>query len=71
MTRTYCILAADPTTGREETREYDATSLAEALTMAEADDAGVADYLYGICPDDYAQATAEGIDFNVADGLLL
>lgn len=55
----------------EEHRDYDASSLSEALTMAERADAGRADYIYGILPEDYDIARAEGIAFNDADGLLI
>lgn len=55
----------------EEYRVYEATSLSEALSMAERADAGQSAYTYGILPEDYAIATGEGIDFNEADGLLL
>ena len=55
----------------EEIREYEATALSEALAMAERDDAGRADFVYGILPEDYDIARAEGIDFNEADGLLI
>jgi hypothetical protein len=54
----------------EEEREYEASALGEALAMAEADDAGRADFVYGICPEDYDIARAEGLSFNEADGLL-
>lgn len=55
----------------EEYRDYVADSLSEALTMAERDDAGRGSYTYGVLPEDYPQARAEGIAFNEADGLLL
>lgn len=55
----------------EEHRLYEATSLSEALAMAERDDAGRADYTYGILPEDFDLARADGIDFNEADGLLV
>lgn len=79
MTRTYTILAVSYRPTRlgpiplnpPEHREYHATTLQEALTMAEREDAGIADYLYGILPEDYAQARDEDIEFNEADGLLL
>jgi hypothetical protein len=72
MPRTFRILAArlEPTY-LEEYREIVAASLGEALTMAERADAGAADYSYGIHPDHYPDAIAEGIAFNQADGLLL
>jgi hypothetical protein len=73
---TYTVLAAwqnHPDGLQEEQREYSATSLAEALTMAERDDAGRpnAPDAYGVLPDDYDLARAEGIEFNDADGLLV
>jgi len=68
---TYTITAMNPTTGAEELREYEATSLAEALTMVERADAGKVDRIYGIQAADYITARAEGIVFNEADGLLL
>lgn len=55
----------------EETREYWASNLSEALMLAERQDAGKAEYTYGILPEDYEQARAEGIAFNEADGLLM
>lgn len=55
----------------EEFRDYEASSLGEALAMAERDDAGREDAIYGICPEDYATAQDEGIEFNEADGLLI
>ena len=55
----------------EHIRSVEATSVSEALTMIERSDAGkLAVHAYGICPEDYAQARAEGIAFNDADGLL-
>lgn len=54
----------------EEHRIYTASSLSEALAMAEREDAGRADYVYGINPSDYAVASEDGIAFNEADGLL-
>lgn len=71
-TRTYRILAVQlEPTHTEEYRDYTASSVAEALTMAERDDAGRQPRTYGILPEDYDTARAEGIDFNEADGLLL
>lgn len=52
---------------RTEYRTYRATSIGEALTMAERD--GVADY-YGIQPDDRDAARREGIAFD-DDGMLI
>jgi hypothetical protein len=74
--RKYRVIAFFPESSCEEYRFYLATSLAEALTMAERDDATrpvllTDDPLYGIAPEDYAVAEAEGIAFNRADGLLL
>lgn len=55
----------------EEHRAYTASSLSEALTMAEREDAGRASYTYGLMPEDYPEASGAGIAFNEADGLLL
>ena len=70
-TRTYRILAVEQ--GEEEYREYAATAISEALTMAERDDAGRIGhaYTYGVMPEDYDIAREEGIRFNQADGLLI
>ncbi len=58
---------------QEEVREYQASSLAEALTMAERQDAGkpYPPTCYGVLPEDFDRARAEGIEFNEADGLLV
>jgi hypothetical protein len=69
--REFRVLAMDPADGSAEFRDYRATSLGEALTMAERADAGIRTRLYGVMPEDYAIARAEGIAFNEADGLLL
>lgn len=71
-TKRYQVLAAWLETGKEEVRQYFATSLSEALTMAERADAGIVDgpTVYGILPADYDVARTEGIQFNEADGLL-
>ena len=71
MTYEWQIIAMDPKNGSEEIREYEADSLGEALAMAERDDAGSATRIYGIMPEDYDIARAEGIAYNEADGLLL
>jgi hypothetical protein len=55
----------------EEHRLIEASSLGEALLVAERQDAGRATYVYGICPEDFDQARDEGIEFNEADGLLV
>lgn len=61
----------------EQLRRYTASTLGEALTMAERADAGQTaangggSYVYGIRARDYAIARAEGIHFNEADGLLV
>jgi hypothetical protein len=68
--RAYRITAMNPEDGATEYRTYEATSLAEALTMAERDDAGKVTRIYGIQPEDYGQADVEGIRYNEADGLL-
>lgn len=69
---TYTILAVQFEPDHVEThRTYDATSLSEALMMAERADAGRADFTYGIRPEDYPVAIEEGIAFNEADGLLV
>ena len=71
LIRPFRIVAMNPADGTEEYRDYDASCLSEALGMAERDDAGRADRIYGICPEDYALAREEGIAFNEADGLLI
>jgi hypothetical protein len=68
---TYQVLIARPDQNREDIQAFDATSYAEALTMAERSLAGVADALFGIPVDAYDLARAEGIAFNEADGLLV
>lgn len=55
----------------EEGLPYEATSIGEALAMAERDCAGKADATFGINAEDYAEAKAEGIAFNEADGMLV
>ena len=72
-TRTYRICHAWLEESREEFHEYEATSLSEALMMAERSEAGRPDCAkaYGICPEDYTNARNEGIAFNEADGLLM
>lgn len=72
----YQVLATwqnHPSGLREETREYSATSLSEALMMAERNDTGRPDPpdCYGIPTEDYDLARQEGILFNEADGLLI
>ena len=67
----YTITILDPETGAETYRTISASTLGEALTMAERADAGVRTRLYGISPADYTTANVEGIDYNVADGLLV
>lgn len=71
-TRVYQILAVqfDPA-HIEERRDYPASSLSEALAIAERADAGRASYTYGVRYEDFAIARAEGIAFNEADGLLI
>jgi len=54
----------------EQHREYWAGSLREALALAKREDAP-GTFTYGIVPEDYEQARAEGIRFNEADGLLM
>ena len=54
-----------------EDADYIATSLSEALMMAERAEAGRRTVTFGIQPIDYALALAEGIAFNEADGLLV
>ena len=71
-TQNYRVLAVQfEPAHTEEIREYDASCLGEALCMAEREDAGVADFTYGICAEDFAIARTEGIAFNEADGLLV
>jgi len=54
-----------------EERDYEATSVSEALTMAERAEAGQRTVTFGIQPRDYDEALAEGVAFNEADGLLV
>jgi hypothetical protein len=70
-TRLFTVRAVQFDPHLEQERDYEATSLGEALTMAEREDAGRASFTYGILPEDYAVARCEGIAFNEADGLLL
>lgn len=70
--RAYQILAVQfVPEHREQIRAYRARSIGEALTMAERDDAGQAEWIYGVRPEDYDAARREGIAFNEADGLLV
>ena len=55
----------------EEILSIPASSYSEALTIAERQDAGHRDRVYGIPVDSYLTARAEGIAFNEADGLLI
>lgn len=71
MTKTFKIACLNSQDGSETVVEVEATSVGEALTMAERAHAGVADRIFGIAPDDYEAARAEGIEFNEADGLLI
>lgn len=48
-----------------------ASSIGEALTMAERADGGRGEYCYGIMAADYAEARAAGISFFDGDGLLV
>lgn len=70
-TQAYRVLISRPNESREDICTYDATSYAEALTMAERSLAGVVDAMYGIPTDAYDLARAEGVRFNDADGLLI
>jgi hypothetical protein len=65
------IMVQQQADGSEAIYEYEASSIGEALTMAERDNAGVTDVILGIRPEDYEAARVEGIEFNEADGLLL
>ena len=70
--RTYHVLAVQFEPEHiEQHRSYEASSLTEALAMAEREDAGHASFTYGIEPEDYPLARTEGITFNEADGLLI
>jgi hypothetical protein len=60
-----------PHENREETEGYRATSLSEALAMAERKYAGKADTVICIPVSEYQQAKRERIEFNKADGGLL
>lgn len=71
MRRLFLITTHDPSNGTEDFDAIEASSLAEALTIAERTDAGICTRVYGITPDDYDRARAEGIAFNDADGLLV
>ena len=71
FTRDYQVLAVRLPEQTEEHRLYRAVSLSEALSMAEREDAGKGTYTYGVLPEDFTQATEEGIAFNPADGLLV
>lgn len=68
-TFTIRVVSFDPTY-TETRRTYSATTLSEALTMAERDHVGT-DVILGIVPEDYETAKAEGIAFNEANGLLI
>lgn len=48
-----------------------ASALGEALVMAQQSDEDREFSTFGILPEDYEQARAEGIHFNEADGLLV
>ncbi len=72
--QTYRVLAVQFEPVHIETvRAYEATALGEALLMAERDDAGQGGsaITYGVLPEYFAIARAEGIEFNEADGLLV
>jgi hypothetical protein len=71
MARIYLITCVDDAAGTAEHREYQASSVGEALLMAERDNAGARSLTYGIQPEDYPEARDEGIEFNEPDGLLL
>jgi hypothetical protein len=68
--RTYHVLAVQFEPAHiERHRSYKASSLTEALAIAEREDAG--SFTYGIEPEDYPLARTEGIAFNESDGLLM
>jgi hypothetical protein len=69
--RDFRITCANDDDGTTEYRDYRTSSIGEALAMAERDDAGRQTLTYGIQPEDYDGARAEGIAFNEADGLLV
>jgi hypothetical protein len=48
-----------------------ASTIGEALTMLERQHAGKETWTYGILPEDYAAARAEGVSFFDGDGLLV
>jgi hypothetical protein len=70
VSRIYTILAVRDNDGTISERKHaiEATSLSQALTIAER--RGYGDY-YGVMPENYPDAVADGIEFNEADGLLL
>lgn len=67
--RTYEIVTVSTETGRSETQNIQATSWSEAFAIAERMTAYEA--LFGITPNHYESARAEGLAINEADGLLL
>ena len=69
--REYQIIAIDPRTKAEETRTITASSIGEALTIAERQDAARATRNYGITSADFDAARDEGIEFNETDGRLV
>ena len=71
MTTTYQLRVTFPEQNTEEYLEYVASTLSEALMMAERQMAGRENGMIGILPEDYALARAEQIAFNEADGLLV
>jgi ABC-type tungstate transport system permease subunit len=70
-TTLYPVLHADHGANTEQTVFYAATSLSEALAMAEQADAGTRDTAIAIPAELFAVAMAEGIAFNPADGRLI
>lgn len=75
MTKHYMITSLNPDTNHISLRTYRASSLRGALQAALIADVTSGDFgriacVYGIAPDDYPTANAEGIKYNVADGLL-
>lgn len=68
--RTYLITKLIDGGATTEYEEIDATSIDEALMIAERAEAGRRTVACGIQPEDYAEATEAGIAFHEADGLL-
>lgn len=66
--KTYTITAIIGDGETATDHSIDATSIGEALMIAQRSHLGS---FYAIKPSDYTEATAEGINYNEADGVLL